>query len=531
MPRPPTPATSPPVRANRTGSAQSAEPPWARLRGLFPVGLLLVVAGFVVGIQVRARWGLFSAQDPGLSVQSDPEGASVFLNGRLAGATPLRIAGLLPGEYALRLEKADRQTVTRRVTLAPGGLVVSERLPAVPVRRLKVEVEPRGAEVLLDGALLGCTPLTFDNLPAGQHELVIRKTNFEAQIFRIQVKPDEEEVITFSGFALRDKILALLRRQVEGEPYRIGHCVDLGHYLFVNGDLEEAAKEYCKALVLSSAPLKLPEHLPPEEREVEQQLRGQDVQRLNDELRKKQNWAGKDVTVFRAMVEQAQAQLALEHLDDWAWVKQAAENLLRDKRLERAEDLYSRHIGAAAQSPELPQAFLGLLTVRLRMHNLSGVRETFTRFVETYGKRPDLLLQAGQAVLAAHPFYRDQELAEVLGMAERALRAGLEGCPPGEPRAKVAAELAVVLERQERYVQALAFYRQAAEGTADEALRETRLLEQAACLVRMKSLREARALYERLAQSPREGIARQAAQRLQALDKLDKLDKLDNKAK
>src|SRR5437867_1541410 len=48
---------------------------------------------------------------PGASalITSEPAGATVFVNGRLAGSTPLIVNGLSLGDYGLRFEKAGFQ--------------------------------------------------------------------------------------------------------------------------------------------------------------------------------------------------------------------------------------------------------------------------------------------------------------------------------------------------------------------------------------------------------------------------------------
>lgn len=50
---------------------------------------------------------------------SRPQGANVWLDGRLAGATPLRLASTAIGEHAVRFELAGYRTVSTTVTVVP----------------------------------------------------------------------------------------------------------------------------------------------------------------------------------------------------------------------------------------------------------------------------------------------------------------------------------------------------------------------------------------------------------------------------
>jgi len=497
-----------------TPSAGSVEPPPGQPlpRILFPLVLLLVMAGFVTGAHVRGRTDLLSALRPPLEVRTQPPGASVYINGRLAGASPLRILALPAGEYTIRLERDGCEPVVKKVDLKSGGSELRETLPELAVGRLRVAIEPDGAEVLLDGETIGVTPLQHDRIPTGQHELVVRKTNFEAFATRIDVQPGE--LVEYKDFPLRDKILVMLRRGIEAEPQRVSHYVDMGHYLFVNDELEESAKYYAKALSVAATPLKLPDDLPQAEKDLEFRLRSEDTQRMNDELRKKENWPGKDVALFKTKIEEAQDQVAREHIEHWGWVKQAADGFLRRNKLERAEDLYIRHLAAAVKGADLAGPLQGLLVVRLRQHNLSGARETFIRYAETCAKRPDVLRQCSREIFQLHNQFRDQERAEVLGMAERLGRLAHAGCPKGELKTLCAFELGQVVRALERFDDAALLFKEAAEGANDDSIREQRLLERAQCLLRGQDLPAARAAFEALAKSPRENIQRGAEQGL-----------------
>jgi hypothetical protein len=59
---------------------------------------------------------------PGLlNVQSRPAGARVFVNGRLAGSTPIAIPGLLAGDATVRIEKDGYVPWTATVRVSAGG--------------------------------------------------------------------------------------------------------------------------------------------------------------------------------------------------------------------------------------------------------------------------------------------------------------------------------------------------------------------------------------------------------------------------
>jgi hypothetical protein len=60
--------------------------------------------------------------EPGtLLVESRPTGATVFMDGRAVGKTPLNLPGVKAGDHAVRLELAGHRQWTTSVKVAGGG--------------------------------------------------------------------------------------------------------------------------------------------------------------------------------------------------------------------------------------------------------------------------------------------------------------------------------------------------------------------------------------------------------------------------
>jgi hypothetical protein len=56
-----------------------------------------------------------------LTVDSRPQGAAVFIDGKLAGATPLRVPAVPAGEHAVRLEREGYRRWTASVRIVASG--------------------------------------------------------------------------------------------------------------------------------------------------------------------------------------------------------------------------------------------------------------------------------------------------------------------------------------------------------------------------------------------------------------------------
>lgn len=80
----------------------------------------------------------FTYRFPGfaaLDIQTTTSGSDIYLNGKLAGESPLKIEGLAPGTYTITVKKIGYATTERTVTLAKGEiediLITIRRLDSV----------------------------------------------------------------------------------------------------------------------------------------------------------------------------------------------------------------------------------------------------------------------------------------------------------------------------------------------------------------------------------------------------------------
>lgn len=114
-----------------------------------------------------------------ITLQTNPAGAEVTIDGRPSGVTPLTLA-LSPATYAVELTSG---TVTRQLQLevtAGTSVVQHLEMPAAAAAvvgttgSLHVQTEPAGQMVSLAGADRGVSPLTINDLPAGQHIVTVR---------------------------------------------------------------------------------------------------------------------------------------------------------------------------------------------------------------------------------------------------------------------------------------------------------------------------------------------------------------------
>jgi serine/threonine protein kinase len=109
-----------------------------------------------------------------LSVQTNPAGATVVVDGQQRGMTPLSLQ-LKPGRHVVELV-TDGDVRSIPVTITAGGQVsqfIEIPRAASALGELQIRTEPAGATVTVDGRVLGKSPLTAEGLTPGQHTVTV----------------------------------------------------------------------------------------------------------------------------------------------------------------------------------------------------------------------------------------------------------------------------------------------------------------------------------------------------------------------
>lgn len=127
-----------------------------------------------------------------LSIQSDPVGATVFLNGAEMGQTPYTAEALKEGAYQVRLLLKNFKIWKQNVMIHSGQQSdVKAQLEVIPGKIL-VHSEPSNASVRVDQRLAGVTPLLLENVKPGSMRLSMEKPGYKEWNETVVVKPGEQ---------------------------------------------------------------------------------------------------------------------------------------------------------------------------------------------------------------------------------------------------------------------------------------------------------------------------------------------------
>ena len=142
---------------------------------------IIAAAGFIAPKFLKTTTGTPPPAMGTLVVQSNPAGVQVFVDGIDRGLTPATVS-VTPGAHILELRGRG---VPRVIPFnATAGAQVSHYLEFAntpETGQLRVESQPTGAKVTVDGVARGAAPLTVADLTPGDHEVILETAEGNAR--------------------------------------------------------------------------------------------------------------------------------------------------------------------------------------------------------------------------------------------------------------------------------------------------------------------------------------------------------------
>jgi len=149
---------------------------WLSRRRIVAAAIIVVIAAaLTLGAMRILPSGV--AERPGvLTIETNPVGLAVFIDGAARGVTPLSV-DLVAGDYVVELATGqERRRIP--VTITAGGLVSQVLEFAWPGPglggELQVRTDPARVSVTIDGRPVGLSPLTVKDLSPGPHRVVLQ---------------------------------------------------------------------------------------------------------------------------------------------------------------------------------------------------------------------------------------------------------------------------------------------------------------------------------------------------------------------
>ncbi len=154
-----------------------------------------------------------------LRVNSEPEGAEVFIDGISRGETPASLQ-LPSGEHDLFLYKKGYVPERRRVTWNAGDRPSIKETLRPQRGGLVVISDPPGAKVFLNRRSLGLAPFAYENIKPGPYELELSLDGFDT--YKTDISIDEQDP-------------NVVRVRLTGPPVRVYVEAGAGSRVYLDG--------------------------------------------------------------------------------------------------------------------------------------------------------------------------------------------------------------------------------------------------------------------------------------------------------
>ena len=128
-----------------------------------------------------------------LEIISSPSDAKVYINDRYYGKTPLTVE-LPAGTYTISVKKEGYETYTETITLRAGDARTIEITLESESGVLRVETNPSGADVYVNGEYYDTTPCEI-TLPVGTYTVEIKKEGYKTYKKDVKIKAKETTIL------------------------------------------------------------------------------------------------------------------------------------------------------------------------------------------------------------------------------------------------------------------------------------------------------------------------------------------------
>lgn len=124
-----------------------------------------------------------------------PTLSTVYFDGVEAGVVPPNgifiIRNVVPGNHGIQISKAGYATMTIEQFVGANEILkVPITLEAISSGSLSVSSDPSGAQVFVDGEIMGVTPLTLQTIAEGEHTVILRMEGFFDHTETVIITPE-----------------------------------------------------------------------------------------------------------------------------------------------------------------------------------------------------------------------------------------------------------------------------------------------------------------------------------------------------
>jgi hypothetical protein len=160
-----------------------------------------------------------------VSIDSNPPGAEILIDGKPSGVTP-HTAALDAGSHTITISKAGHTAVTRTIEVAAGQKATVAVGLTELAATLSVSSDPAGAAILLDGKETGKVTPAQLIVAKGSHAVTVRKQGYHDASETMQLSPGQSAqfapTLTLTGSTENIKVAGRFGGIFGGKPENSG---------------------------------------------------------------------------------------------------------------------------------------------------------------------------------------------------------------------------------------------------------------------------------------------------------------------
>ncbi len=122
-----------------------------------------------------------------LIVKTQPDGATVFVDGKNYGLTPIEIGDLEIGEHEIVISKDGYAQIIKKIDIGEEPYTLEEILTKA-ISEVFINTNPKGAKVIISGKEMGVTPLKLKDINPGRYFVTFKAIGYEDMTKSIEVK-------------------------------------------------------------------------------------------------------------------------------------------------------------------------------------------------------------------------------------------------------------------------------------------------------------------------------------------------------
>jgi TonB family protein len=185
--------------------------------------LVLAALGLAARMKAAPAPAPLSTAVAGLRIDSDPTGATIWVDDAESGIAPRVVPSIRPGPHTVRVAAAGFADAELGIVVPADGKSPPLRFVLQPIAaRVRIDSVPPGVAISVDGEHTGVTPLDMVLLEPGRHEIRLDREGLRPWVKEVDARIGE-------SFAVEARLQPVDTGSAPGlEPPQAGVLVPLG---------------------------------------------------------------------------------------------------------------------------------------------------------------------------------------------------------------------------------------------------------------------------------------------------------------